>query len=72
MEDGYEWCPQGKPQWSDLGPLHFGVFINNVDSGIECTLSKFADDMNPSGVVSTTEGRDVIQRDLDRLKKWAH
>ena len=66
METGDEWHSSG----ISAGARLLNAFVG--DSGIECILSKFADDIKMSGAADTLEGKDALQRDLDSLERWAH
>ena len=59
-----EWCSQR----FILGLVIFIMFMSEIDSGIECT-QKSDDDTKLRGATDTTEGTDVIQRDLNKREK---
>ena len=61
----------GVPQGSVLGPVLFIVYINDIDEGINCTLSKFADDTKIMSKVESASQWQELQSDLNKLACWA-
>ena len=77
--DQKSWALRMVIVWRVTGPrLSLGtgalqhLYLYDIGDGIECTLRKFADATKLSSAVDTLEGREAIQRDLDRLERWAH
>ena len=62
----------GVPQGSVLGPIPFLIYVNDMDSGLEANISKFADDTKIFHEVSTASEHEKIQDDLQTLVQWSN
>lgn len=51
-----------------MGPALLNDFVNDLKSGLEGLLGKFADDTKLWGAV---EGREALKRELDKLENRA-
>ncbi len=60
----------GVPHGSVLGPVLFLFYTNDLDDGLTCKVSKFADDTKIARKVISTPDNELLQRDLDKLSNW--
>ena len=68
-----DWLPvtSGVPQGSVLGPILFIIYINDLESGLKSTISKFADDTKVGGKALTKTDCEIIQKDLNHIIEWS-
>lgn len=67
VKDG-NYCKE-KQMCHVLGPALLNIFVGDVDSGIECSLSRFGDVTHLAGAVTMLEGSNTIQRNFGRFER---
>jgi len=68
---GWPEVTSGVPHGSVLGYLLFTIYINDLDTGLEGSFAKYADDTKIDGTLSCNEEIRTLQMDIDRLGEWA-
>ena len=61
----------GVPQGSVLGPVMFGIYVNDLGEGVESYINLFADDAKLMRKVETEEDCKKLQDDLGKVEEWS-
>lgn len=60
----------GVPQGSVLGPVMFGLYVNDLADGIGSYINLFADDTKMMRKVKSIDDCRKLQEDLDKVGEW--
>ncbi len=61
----------GVPQGSVLGPVMFGIYVNDLVEGIDSHINLFADDAKLMREVKSVHDCIKLQEDLDKISEWS-
>ncbi len=71
ISSGWRGVKSGFPQVSVIGPVLFLIYVNDLDDGLTCKVSKFADNTKIASKVISTLDKEFLQRDFGKLSNWA-
>ena len=62
----------GVPQGTVLAAILFVIMISDIDEDVKmCILRCFADDTRVNKKIKTNEDKELMQKDLDAVYRWA-
>ena len=69
----YAWISvrSGTPEGSQLSPLLFALFLNDLADKIQTNALLFADDVKLYHKITCPHDSELLQTDLDRLVTWS-